>query len=224
MVSCQTSSTQGLTGLVPSLPALSCVLSPLPYYALPGYSSERMIIQIAEYIPISRTRSHRSRGRWLVSEKLELVYLHVQSQTRHTISIGVLTRNQLPLDIDLLALLHIRVDRLRLLAECDTVEPRGRFFVLRFPCHRDRKLRDGCPIRGITHLWVTPQIADKGQLCHAHCQFLLQYDTDSFFFWTSRSVAQQTYARFPLYSPGHFSSRCLSRASGLCTRGNHILH
>src|SRR6266536_4067950 len=188
---------------------------------LSSCSSERMVFQVVQWISITRTGCYaRGSCRQLIANKLELVYLHIQSQTRHTISIGVLTRNQLPLDIDLLALLHIRVDRLCLLSEGYTVEPRGRFFVLRFPCHGDRKLRDGCPIRGITHLWVTPQIADKGQLCHAHCQFLLQYDTDSFFFWTSRSVAQQTYARFPLSSPGHFSSRRLSLAPGLYTRGN----
>src|SRR6266536_4128901 len=160
---------------------------------LSSCSSERMVFQVVQGISITRTGCYaRGSCRQLIANKLELVYLHIQSQTRHTISIGVLTRNQLPLDIHLLALLHIRVDRLRLLAECDTVEPRGRFFVLRFPCHRDRKLRDRRPIWGITHLWVTPQIADKGQLCHAHCQILLQYDTDSFSGLPVRSPSRPT--------------------------------
>src|SRR6266487_3669109 len=163
--------------------------------------SEGMLFQITEHIRITRTRSHTSGHCWrLIANKLELLDLHIQRHTRRTISIGIFARNEFPLDVDLLPLPHIRVDRLRLLAERHTVEPSRGLFVLRLPCHGDRKLRDRRPIRGIAHLWVTPQIADKGQLCHAHCQFLLQYDTDSFFFWTSRSVAQQTYARFPLYS------------------------
>ncbi len=76
-----------------------------------------MLFQIAEHIRISGTRSHTSSRRWLVPDELELVYLHIQSQTRRTISIGVLTGNQLSLEIDLLPLLDIRVNRLCLLSE-----------------------------------------------------------------------------------------------------------
>src|SRR6266516_6697215 len=127
-----------------------------------------MLFQIPEHVRITRTCSHTSGSCGLVADKLELLHLHIQGHTRRTISIGVLTGNELPLDVDLLALLHIRVDRLCLLAERHTVEPRGRFFVLRFLCHGNRKLRDCRPIRGIAHLWVTPQIPDDRKIFQAH--------------------------------------------------------
>src|SRR6266516_6878219 len=142
----------------------------------PSCLSKRMLFQIAQWISIVRTCCYTSGScRRLIANKLELLDLHIQGHTRRTVSIGVFPWNKLPLDIDLLALLHIRVDRLCLLSEGYTVEPRGRFFVLRFPCHGDRKLRDGCPIRGVTHLWVPPQIPDDRKLCHAHCCSLLRY-------------------------------------------------
>src|SRR6266487_2448813 len=134
-----------------------------------------MLFQIPEHIRITRTCGHTSGSCGLVSDKLELLHLHIQGHARRTISIGVLSGNELSLDIDLLALSYIGVNRLCLLAKCDTIEPGGRLFVLRFPCHRDRKLRDGRPIRGRAHLWVTPQIADQGKLCHAHGFSLLRY-------------------------------------------------